>query len=162
MVSVRLASEEDLPAILDIYNQGIHDRIATLEEDAKDMAYIEQWFSNHVGRYRIFVAESEGTVVGWADVHPYSQRCAYSGVGELSVYVRRDWRGRGVGQALLAELEPFAQAHDFHKLVLGTFPFNASGQGLYRKMGYREVGVFQNQGRLDGKWVDVMWMEKVF
>jgi L-amino acid N-acyltransferase YncA len=161
MVTVRFATPEDLPSILTIYNQGIEDRIATLEQDPKDMAYITHWFAAHTGRYRVFVAENQGSVVGWADLHPYSHRCAYAGVGELSVYVHREWRGKGVGQALLRELEAFARENKFHKLVLGTFPFNASGQGLYRKMGFREVGVFKNHGKLDGNWVDVMWMEKL-
>ncbi|WP_157068467.1 arsinothricin resistance N-acetyltransferase ArsN1 family A [Alicyclobacillus sendaiensis] len=159
--TVRFAVRDDLPAILSIYNQGIEDRIATLEQDAKDTAYIEDWFARHTGRYRVFVAEQGHEVIGWADLHPYSHRCAYAGVGELSVYVHRAWSGKGVGQALLRNLEAFARENGFHKLVLGTFPFNTAGQALYRKMGFREVGVFRNQGQLDGKWVDVMWMEKL-
>lgn len=158
---IRFAQQSDLGSILNIYNQGIEDRIATLELDVKDMDYIRDWFAKHTGRYRVFVAENDGEVVGWASLHPYSQRCAYAGVGELSVYIRRDFRGKGVGQKVLGELETFARAHDFHKLVLGTFPFNANGQGLYHKMGFYEVGTFKNHGQLDGKWVDVMWMEKL-
>lgn len=162
MIAVRAAAQDDLPDVLAIYNQGIEDRIATLEEHPKDMAYMAEWFASRTGRYGVLVAEADGAVVGWADLHPYSHRRAYAGVGELSVYVRRDWRGKRVGQALLAALEQFARSRSFHKLVLGTFPFNAGGQGLYHKMGYREVGTFRNQGKLDGQWVDVMWMEKVF
>jgi L-amino acid N-acyltransferase YncA len=161
-MNLRQAHQTDLESILSIYNQGIEDRIATLEVELKDMDYITKWFENHNGRYRAFVAEVDGDVVGWASLHPYSHRCAYAGVGELSVYIRRDSRGKGVGQKLLATLEDFARANDFHKLVLGTFPFNQNGQGLYKKMGFREVGTFKNQGKIDGKWVDVMWMEKVF
>lgn len=162
MMVVRQAEATDVADMLSIYNEGIEDRIATLEEDCKDMAYMMAWYQGHSGRYAVLAAEEAGSVIGWADIHPYSHRCAYSGVAELSVYVRRDWRGRGVGQKLLDELERWARQHEFHKLVLGTFPFNAAGQGLYHKMGYREVGVFKNQGRLDGQWVDVLWMEKVF
>ncbi|WAH38127.1 arsinothricin resistance N-acetyltransferase ArsN1 family A [Alicyclobacillus dauci] len=160
-MDIRFGRFEDLEAILTIYNQGIEDRIATLEVDQKDMDYMTNWFENHNGRYRVFVAETDGEVVGWASLHPYSHRCAYAGVGELSVYIRRDWRGKGVGQKLLTALEAFAKENDFHKLILGTFPFNQNGQGLYHKMGFYEVGTFKNQGKLDGKWVDVMWMEKL-
>lgn len=160
-MNTRFGDSKDIEAILTIYNQGIEDRIATLEMDSKDLDYMTNWLDNHSGRYRVFVAEAEGEVVGWADLHPYSHRCAYAGVGELSVYVRRDWRGKGVGQNLLAELEAFAKQHKFHKLVLGTFPFNQNGQGLYKKMGFYEVGTFKNHGQLDGRWVDVMWMEKL-
>jgi len=158
---IRKAVVADLNQILLIYNQGIEDRIATLELDPKDLTYITHWFENHTGRYPVFVSECNGEIVGWADLHPYSHRCAYAGVGEISVYVRRDWRGKGVGQSLLAALEEFAKQNEFHKLVLATFPFNANGQGLYKKMGFYEVGTFKNHGQLDGKWVDVLWMEKL-
>lgn len=158
---IRFARLEDVESILLIYNQGIEDRIATLEVDQKDMDYMTNWFNSHTGRYRVFVAEHEGEVIGWASLHPYSHRCAYAGVGEISVYIRRDWRGKGVGQKVLTALEEFAKENGFHKLVLATFPFNQLGQGLYRKMGFHEVGTFKKQGQLDGKWVDVMWMEKL-
>jgi protein-tyrosine-phosphatase len=100
-------------------------------------------------------------IVGWASLNPYSHRCAYRGVADLSVYVARSARGAGVGTALLAALERRAKQNAFHKIVLFTFPFNANGRGLYRKFGYREVGVFQEQGRLQGAFVDVVAMEKI-
>jgi len=87
-------------------------------------------------------------------------RCAYDGVADLSIYIDRAHRGKGVGKELLQQLEAEACARQFYKIVLYTFPFNGLGQGLYQKCGYREVGVFRNQGSLDGKFVDVMAMEK--
>jgi protein-tyrosine-phosphatase len=82
-------------------------------------------------------------------------------VADLSVYVARDVRGTGVGSALLGALERHAKGHEFHKIVLFTFSGNAIGQGLYRKFGYREVGVFREQGILDDAFMDVMAMEKI-
>lgn len=70
-------------------------------------------------------------------------------------------RGKGVGKALLERLEEVARSHQFYKILLFPFPSHGLGQGLYRKAGYREVGVFQNQGMLDGEFVDVMAMEKI-
>jgi phosphinothricin acetyltransferase len=151
-----------LAAIRRIYNEGIADRIATLDEEPKTEADIEAWWSGHGERYAVLVAERRsGDVAGWASLNPYSHRRAYRGVADLSVYVARDARGTGVGSALLPALEHTAKEHGFHKIVLFTFPFNANGQGLYRKSGYREVGVFREQGRLDGTFVDVMAMEKI-
>ncbi|WP_160726015.1 arsinothricin resistance N-acetyltransferase ArsN1 family A [Bacillus sp. USDA818B3_A] len=158
---IRKASESDISSILEIYNQGIEDRIATLEEETKDYAYMKEWFERHQGRYRVVVAEQDGSVRGWASLNPYSNRRAYDGVADLSIYISRDHRGSGLGKQLLAEIETIAATNHFHKIVLFTFPFNRSGQGLYRKMGYREVGVFQKQGKLDGVFVDVMAMEKL-
>ncbi|MBY9079327.1 N-acetyltransferase [Paenibacillus sp. HN-1] len=161
-VAIRSAKIEDLESILQIYNQGIEDRIATLETDPKDQVYIQQWFEGHQGRHAVLVAEADHQVVGWASLNPYSHRCAYQGVADLSIYIHRDYRGQGIGSALLPALEEEAARGDFYKIVLFTFPFNQKGQGLYRKLGYREVGVFKDQGILDGERIDVMIMEKVF
>ena len=160
-MKIRLAVPTDLPQILAIYNEGIEDRVATLEQDPKPLDYMKEWWLEHQGRYAVLVAESEDGVIGWCSLNRYSHRCAYDGVADLSVYIARDHRGRGVGSLLLQELETAARTRGIHKIVLFTFPHNGLGQGLYRKCGYREVGVFRNQGRLDGRFIDVMAMEKL-
>lgn len=157
----RLASINDLGAILNIYNQGIEDKIATLEESQKDIEYMTEWFNNHKERFAVLVIEDNDEIVGWASLNAYSNRSAYAGVADLSIYIRRDYRGKGVGSSLLKEIECTAIKNDFNKIVLFTFPFNNLGQGLYKKNGFREVGVFKNQGKLDGRFVDVMIMEKL-
>jgi phosphinothricin acetyltransferase len=159
--AVRFATEHDLPAIRRIYNEGIADRIATLDLDEKTAGEIAVWWNDHGERYAVLVAECSGEVVGWASLNRYSHRCAYDGVADLSIYVARAVRGGGVGAALLAELERVAAEREFHKIVLFTFAFNEGGQRLYRGRGFREVGLFREQGRLDGRFVDVMAMEKI-
>ncbi|MCT1403108.1 arsinothricin resistance N-acetyltransferase ArsN1 [Paenibacillus sp. p3-SID867] len=158
---IRAAVTGDVERILRIYNQGIEDRIATLEVDQKNIAYMNNWFQQHQDRYAVIVAEYDNEVIGWASLNPYSQRCAYDGVADLSIYIDRTFRGKGVGSMLLERLEEIAKEKDFYKIVLFTFPFNQNGQGLYHKLGYRDVGVFENQGILDGKYVDVKIMEKL-
>jgi L-amino acid N-acyltransferase YncA len=160
-LTVRHATLEDTESILRIYNQGIEDRIATLETETKDSSYMEAWFHDHQGRFSVLVAEKEGKVIGWASLNPYSHRCAYKGVADLSVYIDRNYRGQGVGSTLLEALEKAAKEQEFYKIVLFTFPFNQGGQGLYQKMGYRQVGVFEKQGVMDGELIDVMIMEKL-
>ncbi|MGK9250263.1 arsinothricin resistance N-acetyltransferase ArsN1 family A [Paenibacillus humicus] len=160
-IITRKALVEDAERILHIYNQGIEDRIATLEIEPKTLSYMENWFQEHQGRHTVLVAEIEGKIVGWSSLNRYSQRCAYDGVAELSIYVDREYRGKGIGSALLPVLEHEAKANEFYKIVIFTFPFNKNGQGLYRKSGYREVGVFEKQGVIDGKFIDVMIMEKM-
>jgi L-amino acid N-acyltransferase YncA len=160
-VEVRQATASDVERIRVIYNEGIEDRIATLDLEPKSAADIAAWWEAHTGRYEVLVAERAGYVVGWASLNPYSHRCAYDGVADLSVYVSRTSRGTGIGDALLREIERRARDRAFHKIVLFTLPFNESGQALYRKLGYREVGTFKEQGTIDGKPVDVMAMEKL-
>jgi len=161
-LAIRGARDEDIPVITRIYNEGIADRIATLEVDSKTEEDVKRWLlDERETRYEVIVAESGRTVAGWAALRPYSHRCAYAGVADLSIYVERGARGKGVGEQLLVALEERARCNDFHKIVLFTFPFNEAGQRLYRKRGFREVGTFREQGVLDGRRVDVVIMEKI-
>lgn len=160
-MNIREATFQDLESIMNIYNEGIEDRIATLETETKDLSYMQEWFQDHSERYKVLVAEEDGEVVGWASLNPYNNRCAYSGVADLSIYIGRNSRGKGIGSILLTAIDEAAHENGFHKIVLFTFPFNESGQKLYQKLGYRQVGIFKNQGVLEGKFVDVMAMEKL-
>jgi L-amino acid N-acyltransferase YncA len=160
-ILIRHAVEKDLESIQMIYNQGIVDRIATLETETKDDNYMKDWFEKHKGRYQVIVAEKDGQIIGWASLNPYNNRAAYLGVADLSLYISRESRGKGIGGKLLDTIQFIAKENNFHKLILFTFPFNELGQGLYHSRGFREVGIFKNQGMLDGHYVDVMAMEKL-
>jgi L-amino acid N-acyltransferase YncA len=157
----RLAGAGDLDAILRIYNEGVADRLATLEVDVKTTKDIEDWWGQHDGRYAVVVAEVEAAVAGWASLNRFSHRCAHAAIADLSVYVARSQRGRGIGLALLEALEPGARAAGFHKIVLHALEENAAGKRLYLKSGFAEVGVFKEHGLLDGRYVDVVAMEKL-
>lgn len=157
----RLAAEADVPAITRIYNQGIEDRIATLETELRTEEERAQWLHSHGDRHPVFVAEEAGQVVGWASLNVFNPRAAYRHVADFSVYVEGGWRGRGVGGFLLSHLIEEARKIGFHKMVLSAFPFNDKGMGLYSKRGFRTVGVYKEQGQLDGRWVDTIIMEKL-
>ena len=159
--SVRPAADGDFVEITRIYNEGIEDRLATLESDPKTEREVRAIFSGRASRYELLVAERGGAIRGWASLNPYSHRCSYNGVADLSVYVERNSRGTGIGRGLLEALVKCAIGNGFHKIVLFTFPDNDAGQRLYRRLGFREVGIFREQGTLDGRYVDVMAMEKL-
>jgi L-amino acid N-acyltransferase YncA len=110
----------------------------------------------------VLVAEdADAGLVGWASLNAFNPRSAYDHVADLSVYVAREQRGRGVGDALLGALEQRARSLGYHKLVLAAFPSNAPGLRLYYKHAFQTVGVYHEQGLLDGRWVDVIAMEKL-
>jgi phosphinothricin acetyltransferase len=100
-------------------------------------------------------------VIAWASLNVFNARESYRFVADISVYVERSWRGKGVGRALLEKLTELGRQHGFHKLVLSAFPGNAGGMALYAKSGFRTVGIYHEQGQLDGKWVDTIVMEKL-
>lgn len=159
---VRPATEGDIGAICEIYNQGIADRVATLETDRRTPDERRQWLAARSPRHPVIVAQApDGAVVGWGSLNVFNARAAYRFVADLSVYVERGWRGRGVGSALLARLVELAREHGYHKMVLSAFPTNEAGLALYEKFGFRTVGIYREQGLLDGRWVDTIIMERL-
>lgn len=158
---VRPAVEADADAICAIYNQGIDDRLATLETERRAPDERRQWLKSRGPRHPVIVAEDAGRVVAWGSLNPFNPREAYCHVVDFSIYVERGSRGRGVGRAVLAQLVDLARELGYHKMVLSAFPFNAAGMALYERMGFRTVGVYKEQGLLDGRWVDTIIMEKL-
>jgi len=112
-------------------------------------------------RHPVVVAITDGQVVGWGSLNSFNPRPAYDHVVDLSVYVERGWRGHGVGRVLMQHLVALAKTRAYHKIVLATFPYNEAGVTLYKKMGFTPVGVYHEQGQLDGRWVDVLIMERL-
>lgn len=118
---IRVATPGDVYDILTIYNEGISDRIATLETTTKDLDYMRDWLNKHTDRYKVIVAELDGKVIGWASLNQYNSREAYRGVADLSVYIKREYRGKGIGGRLLTFIESVAKEYEFHKIVLLHF-----------------------------------------
>jgi len=160
-ITVRPVTLDDAPAICAIYNQGIKDRIATLETELRTPEERRRWLAARGPRHPVIVAEADGAVVGWGSLNAFNPRRAYDFVADFSVYVERGWRGKGVGSRLLARLTELARQLGYHKLVLSAFPWNEGGIALYRKFGFRTVGIYEEQGKLDGRWVDTIIMEKI-
>lgn len=159
--TLRLASSADAAAICEIYNQGIEDRVATLETELRAPEERAQWLASRDARHPVLVAEAGSRVVAWGSLNVYNPRAAYRFVADFSIYVERSFRGKGVGRVLLTRLIELAREHDYHKMVLSAFPTNTGGMALYERMGFRTVGIFEQQGLLDGRWVDTIIMEKL-
>ncbi|MFN8635287.1 MAG: arsinothricin resistance N-acetyltransferase ArsN1 family A [Chloroflexota bacterium] len=166
-VQIRGATAGDAAAIARIYNQGIEDRVATLETALRSSEERAEWMAAKGPRHPVLVAvdasaSDGGAVLGWASLNSFNPRPAYDHVVDLSIYVGREHRGRGIGDALLGALEERARALGYHKMVLAAFPTNAPGMRLYERHGFVTVGIYKEQGMLDGRWIDVIVMEKLF
>ena len=160
-VQVRNATLDDAPAIAEIYNQGIEDRVATYETEPRSTEEQQAWLRAIADHYPAVVAQIDGEIVGWACAGPYRARKCYRGIGEFSMYVRRDWRGRSVGDLLLAALISEAERLGLWKLLSRIFPFNEASSALCHKHGFREVGVYEKHACLDGRWLDVVIVERL-
>jgi L-amino acid N-acyltransferase YncA len=160
-IHIRSASVDDAAAIAEIYNQGIEDRVATYETSRRSAEDQQAWLQAIADSYPAVVAQIDGEIIGWAGAGPYRHRECYRGIGEFSMYVRRDWRRRGVGDLLLVGLISEAERLGLWKLLSRIFPFNEASRALCRKHGFREVGVYEKHARLDGRWLDVVIVERL-
>jgi phosphinothricin acetyltransferase len=146
----------DWPDVARIYAEGIATRNATFETDVSGW---EEWDRVHLADHRS-VAVVGNEVVGWIALAPVSSRCCYAGVAELSAYVGEAARGRGVGTALVEQLIPSTEAAGIWTLETGVFPENRTSVTLLKRFGFREVGVRERIGKLDGVWRDVLLLER--
>ena len=147
--------EQDWPNVAAIYREGIEGRLATFETEVPEWS---AWDEAHLPEHRL-VARKGGEIVGWAALAPVSRRAVYAGVADLSVYVAEVARGQGVGRTLLAALAESARAGGLWTLQAGVFPENEASLALHRSFGFREVGVRERIGKLDGAWRDVVLLE---
>jgi phosphinothricin acetyltransferase len=163
MTAVRLAARPATPAdaqaMVEIYNEGIADRIATFETTPRSADQLSGWFDdNHP---IVVVVDEPGHVVGYAATFPYADRCCYAGIAEFSVYVRRANRGQGVGAIAMNALIDAATVAGFWKLLSRVFVGNKASLALLKSVGFREVGVHEKHGKLDGVWHDVVAVERL-
>jgi L-amino acid N-acyltransferase YncA len=155
-VDIRDLRPGDWPEVSRIYAEGIATRNATFETTLPSW---EEWDAAHVAEHR-FVVEREGELVGWIAAVPASSRCCYAGVLEISAYVAEQARGQGVGAALLERLIESTESAGVWTLETGVFPENAPSLVLLKRFGFREVGVRERLGQLDGVWRDVVLLER--
>jgi phosphinothricin acetyltransferase len=146
----------DWPEVSRIYAEGIATRNATFEMEVPSW---EAWDAAHLAGQR-FVAVAQSCVVGWITAAPVSSRCCYAGVAEISAYVAEEARGQGIGSILLDTLIESTEAAGTWTLETGVFPENEASLALLKRFGFREVGVRERIGQLDGVWRDVVLLER--
>jgi L-amino acid N-acyltransferase YncA len=155
-VEIEPLRPHDWPAVRAIYEAGIATGDATFETAAPAW---EAWDAAHLPEHRLLAREG-GRVLAWAALAPVSDRCAYAGVAEDSIYVAPQAQGRGVGRALLAALIASAERAGIWTVQTGIFPENQASVRLHQACGFRVVGVRERLGRLDGRWRDVLLLER--
>lgn len=156
MVDVEKMQDEEWEAVRAIYGEGIATGNATFETETPEW---EDWDRSHLHDCRLIARERE-CIVGWAALSPVSGRCIYTGVAEVSVYVTSLMRGRGIGKALLQALIVESERGGIWTLQAGMFPENVASITLHRACGFREVGLRERIGKLEGVWRDTILMER--
>ena len=155
-VVIRSLVAGDWEAVRAIYLEGIATGDATFETEAPSW---ETWDAAHLALARL-VAQRGRNVIGWAALSPVSQRKAYAGVAEVSVYVAAHSRGQGVGGALLERLIHESEAKGIWTLQAAVFSENAATLALHRRWGFREAGRRERISKLNGIWRDTILLER--
>lgn len=153
---VEAMQPDDWPEARAIHEEGIATGHSTFETAAPTW---QTWDAEHLNHCRL-VARLGEHVVGWAALSPVSDRCAYAGVAEASVYVGENARGKGVGSKLLGALIIDSEREDIWTLQAGIFPENEASIALFERKGFRIVGRRERLGELNGAWRDVLLLER--
>ena len=162
-MTIRPATTADLPGILEIYNDAVLNTTATYDYEPRTLEHRTQWFEERQrDNFPVFVAVDEaGRVVGWSALNPFHARFGYRFTSENSIYVAADQRGKGVGKLLLAPLLEAARTRGLHAIIAAIDATNEASLRLHAAFGFERVGHFKETGFKFGRWLDVVYMQKL-
>lgn len=161
-IDLRPAEPSDLPALTDIYNYYVLNTPVTFDSSPftveKRRAWLDQF--SPVGRHRLIVAEIDGILKGYAGTTRFRPKPCYDTTVETTVYCAPDAKGLGLGTRLYTALFDAVANEDIHRIVAGYAMPNDASAKLHARFGFKQVGVFTQNGRKFDKFWDVMWLER--
>lgn len=158
-VNIRDGKISDLKALLDIYNDAVRTSPATFDLEPLTLSQRRKWFEEHGPRLPLIVAESQGQVIGYATLSEFRDKPGYSLTVEDSVYVRRDFQGKGVGSKLLKEISSRAKKLGYHTIIAAIVPPNEASVRIHERLGFAYVGNFKEVGYKFASWQDVCFYQ---
>jgi len=147
---------EDWDQVNKIFIQGIETGNSTFTKVPPSQ---EEWESTYVLESCI-VARINNEVVGWVAIKPVSNRPVFVGVAEVSVYIRKGFRGNSIGKRLLSSVIDWSEANGYWTIQSNIFPENISSIKLHKSLGFKEVGVREKIGQMDGRWRDIILLDR--
>ncbi len=160
MVEIRQAVYDDLPQMLDIYNDVILYTTAVYDYEAHTIDMRRQWFETKQQQgLPVFVAEEDGVVLGFSSIGPFRAWAAYKYTVENSIYVKANCRGKGIGKLLLQPLIEVSKALGMHTIVAGIDASNDASIYLHKQFGFEEVAHFKQVGYKFDKWLDLTFLQ---
>lgn len=162
MLTIRRATLEDLGAITEIYNEAILQTVATFDTELKSIEEQKIWFADHGPKQPILVVDQDGLVVAWSSLSKWSDRCAYSDTAEVSLYVRKEHRGKGIGRKLLDAIIQEGHKVGLHTVIARIAEGNEPSINLFKSKGFEYIGVMKEVGRKFNKLLDVYLMQKIY
>ena len=162
MIIIRIATETDLPQMLEIYNDIIINTTAVWQYDTHTLEMRQEWFKTKQEQgFPVFVAEENGTIVGFSTYGTFRAWQGYKHTVENSVYVASNQRGKGIGKLLLPPLIEAAKQQGIHAIVAGIDATNDVSIRLHKQFGFVEVAHFKEVGYKFDKWMDLKFLELI-
>jgi L-amino acid N-acyltransferase YncA len=158
---LRPATVADLSDINAIYNHYVLASVCTYQTEPETSAAREAWFTAHGPPHPIRVAERNGAIIGWGSLSRFRARAAYDRTVENSIYVHPEHHRQGIGAALLAEQIEMAAALGHHAIIAGIDAEQAASVALHARFGFQQVGYLVQVGFKFGRWLDVIYMQRM-
>jgi L-amino acid N-acyltransferase YncA len=162
-VSIRLATVADAAPIVEIYNREVLETTATFDLVPRTLSQQQEWLSARSGAFAAIVGVEPVSrqVVGFASLSPYKERAAYRTTVEDSIYVDRQYAGRGIGKALLGSLIEIARESGFHAMIGRIEAGGDASRALHASLGFELVGIEREVGRKFNRWLSVAVYQKL-
>jgi len=161
-ILIRKASEQDLQAILDIYNDAILNTTAVYNYTAHTLEMRKEWYDlKQKEGFPVLVAEQNGIVIGFSTYGHFRAWAAYKYSVEVSVYIHPDHRGKGIAKLLYPPLFELAKEQQLHTLIAGIDASNAASIRLHEQFGFKTVGLFKEVGYKFDQWLDLQFMQLI-
>ena len=161
-IEIDIATKQDLNRIVEIYNWAIENTSATFDTDRKTTQSQLGCFESHDEKHPVIVARENGRVLAWGSISPWSDRCAYSGTGEISFYVDPGFHSKGIGFNILKRLIEIGKEKNFRTLVSRIAGKSEASVHLHKKLGFSNIGTMKNVGKKFDEIIDVHLMQILF
>jgi phosphinothricin acetyltransferase len=162
MLAIRQATPADLGQITEIYNDAIQKTTATFDTEPKTLEEQESWFANHDASHPILIAEQDGLVTGWASLSQWSDRCAYNATAEISLYVKEEYREKGIGKELMKAIIQEGKTAGLHTVIARIAGSNKISADLCKSFGFQYIGTMREVGKKFDKLLDVHLMQLIY
>lgn len=154
---IREMQPSDGEKVIEIFQEGIDGGNATFEQNVPTW---EAWDNKFFKICRFVLEDENENIFGWAALQPISNRDCFKGVAEVSIYLKNEFQGKGLGKMLLRKLILDSEEHEFWTLQSGIFPENEASINVHLNLGFRKVGTRERIGQMNGVWRDVILLER--